>query len=96
MPTDFQQVISTTAGAFGEGLRFFAGKGMVNNALTKIVKKLNEHGIDYAVIGAVALNQYGYQRFTEDIDLLLVLIHQFANNFLSFIAPLHRLPRQNR
>ena len=44
---------------------------MVNNALTEIVKKLNEHGIDYAVIGAVALNQYGYRRFTEDIDLLL-------------------------
>ena len=71
MPTDFQQVISTTAGAFDEGLRFFAGKGMVNNALTEIVKKLNEHGIDYAVIGAVALNQYGYRRFTEDINLLL-------------------------
>jgi hypothetical protein len=71
MPTDFQQVISTTAGAFDEGLRFFAGKGMVNNALTEIVKKLKEHGIDYAVIGAVALNQYGYRRFTEDIDLLL-------------------------
>jgi hypothetical protein len=71
MPIDFQQVISTTAGAFGEGLKFFAGKGMVNNALTEIVKKLNEHGIDYAVIGAVALNQYGYRRFTEDIDLLL-------------------------
>jgi len=71
MPTDFQQVISTTAGAFDEGLRFFAGKGMVNNALTEIVQKLKEHGIDYAVIGAVALNQYGYRRFTEDIDLLL-------------------------
>ena len=71
MPTDFQQVISTTAGAFDEGLRFFAGKGMVNNALTEIIKKLNERGIDYAVIGAVALNQYGYRRFTEDIDLLL-------------------------
>ena len=71
MRTDFQEVISTTAGAFDEGLRFFAGKGMVNNALTEIVKKLNEHGIDYAVIGAVALNQYGYRRFTEDIDLLL-------------------------
>jgi len=71
MATDFQQVISTTAGAFDEGLRFFAGKGMVNNALTEIVKKLKDLGIDYAVIGAVALNQYGYRRFTEDIDLLL-------------------------
>jgi len=71
MPVDFQKIISTTAGAFDEGLRFFAGKGMVNNALTEIVKRLTELGIDYAVIGAVALNQYGYRRFTEDIDLLL-------------------------
>jgi len=71
MPADFQEIISTTVGAFDEGLKFFAGKGMINNALTDIVKKLNELGIDYAVIGAVALNQYGYRRFTEDIDLLM-------------------------
>jgi hypothetical protein len=71
MPADFQETISTTAGAFDEGLKFFAGKGRINNALTNIVKKLNELGIDYAVIGAVALNQYGYRRFTEDIDLLM-------------------------
>ena len=44
---------------------------MVNNALTRIVRKLEDLGIDYALIGAVALNQYGYRRFTEDIDLLL-------------------------
>ena len=30
-----------------------------------------KYGIDYSVIGAVALNQRGYRRFTEDIDLLL-------------------------
>jgi hypothetical protein len=71
MPTDFQDVISTTPGAFDEGLRFFAGKGMINNALTQIVKRLTDLGIDYAVIGAVALNQYGYRRFTEGIELLL-------------------------
>ena len=70
-PQDFQEAISSPSAAFDEGLRFFAGKGMVNNALTKIVRKLSELGIDYAVIGAVALNQYGYRRFTEDIDLLL-------------------------
>ena len=67
--TDFQEIISTPSGAFAEGLKFFAGKGMVNNALTEIVRKLEQQGIDYAVIGAVALNQYGYRRFTEDIDL---------------------------
>jgi hypothetical protein len=68
---DFQEIISSPSATFDEGLRFFAGKGMVNNALTEIIRRLNELGIDYAVIGAVALNQHGYRRFTEDIDLLL-------------------------
>ena len=68
---DFQEIISSPSATFDEGLKFFAGRGMVNNALTKIIRRLDELGIDYAVIGAVALNQYGYRRFTEDIDLLL-------------------------
>ena len=68
---DFQEVISSPTAAFDEGLRFFAGKGMVNNTLKRIVQKLDDRRIDYAVIGAVALNQHGYRRFTEDIDLLL-------------------------
>lgn len=68
---DFQEIISSPSAAFDEGLKFFAGRGMVNNALTRIISKLEELGIDYVVIGAVALNQYGYRRFTEGIDLLL-------------------------
>jgi hypothetical protein len=69
--TDFQELISSPSAAFDEGLRFFAGKGMVNNTLQRIVQKLDDRGIAYALIGAVALNQHGYRRFTEDIDLLL-------------------------
>jgi hypothetical protein len=44
---------------------------MANEALRRLVADLDAHGIDYNVIGAVALNQHGYRRFTEDIDLLL-------------------------
>src|SRR5258705_3146919 len=81
---DFQETISSPAATFDEGLKFFAGKGMVNNALTKIIQRLNELGIDYAVIGAVALNQYGYRRFTEDIDLLLTKegLERFQNELV--------------
>ena len=68
---DFQEAVSTPTAAFDEGLRFFAGKGMVNTTLKRIAQQLDDHGIDYAVIGAVALNQHGYRRFTEDIDILL-------------------------
>lgn len=47
------------------------GQGSLNNTLTQLTGDLKEHGIDYMVIGAVALLAHGYPRFTEDIDLVL-------------------------
>lgn len=71
MITDFQEIISSPVAAYDEGLRFFMGKGMLNETLRRIVKDLENRGIEYSVIGAVALNNHGYRRFTEKIDLLL-------------------------
>ena len=68
---DFQQILSSPTEAYEEGLRFFMGKSLLNSALRRIASDLEEHAIDYSVIGAIALNQHGYRRFTEDIDLLL-------------------------
>ena len=68
---DYQTLISSPVGAYAEGLRFFNGTGMLNDALSRLVRDLEREEIDYAVIGAVALNQHGYRRFTEDIALLL-------------------------
>jgi hypothetical protein len=56
---------------YAEGLRYFMGEGTVNNTLAQLSVDLKENGIDYIVIGAVALMAYGYPRFTEDIDLIL-------------------------
>jgi len=56
---------------YAEGQRYFMGEGKLNNALTRLIADLKEHDIDYVVIGAIALLAYGYQRFTEDIDLIL-------------------------
>jgi hypothetical protein len=56
---------------YAEGLRYFMGQGSLNNTLAQITGDLKEHGIDYMVIGAVALMAHGYPRFTEDIDLVL-------------------------
>src|SRR5262245_32912187 len=39
--------------------------------LDRMNLEVREYGIEYNVIGAIALNQHGYQRFTVDIDLLL-------------------------
>ena len=70
MAVDFQTLLSSPSLAYAEGLKFFRGEGMINDALKRIAADLDRNDIEYAVIGAVALNQYGYRRFTEDIDLL--------------------------
>lgn len=44
---------------------------MVNDTLKRLAADLDNAGISYAVIGAIALNIHGYRRFTEDIDLLI-------------------------
>lgn len=58
---------------YAEGLRYFMGEGTVNKTLARLSNDLEEHGIDYAVIGAVALLAHGYPRFTEDIDLVMTV-----------------------
>ena len=68
---NFEQLIASPTAAFEEGLAFFRGRGMLNNTLLRIVSDLEQNGIDYALIDAVALSQHGYRRFTEDIDLLM-------------------------
>jgi len=54
-----------------EGERFFQGTSATHKALKKITDRLNELGIDYAVVGGMAMFQHGYRRFTEDVDLLV-------------------------
>ncbi len=68
---DFEQIISSPTAAYEEGLAFFRGQGMLNRTLLRVIADLERNGIAYAVIGAVALNQHGYKRFTEDIDILM-------------------------
>jgi hypothetical protein len=43
----------------------------VDKTLARIAKRLSEEGIDYAVIGGMALVAHGYVRFTNDVDLLI-------------------------
>ena len=73
--SDFQEVISSPTAAFDEGLRFFAGKGMVNTTLKRIVQNLDDRGIDYAVIGAV------YGEYVGAFDGLGIWMRTSANLF---------------
>ena len=65
--------VRPVADLYAEGLRYFMGEGTVNKTLARLSNDLEEHGIDYAVIGAVALLAHGYPRFTEDIDLVMTV-----------------------
>ena len=56
---------------YQEGLRLFMGQGELNQTLVRLVRNLEQHGIDYMVVGAIALIAHGYKRFTEDIDLVM-------------------------
>ena len=56
---------------FEEGLRYFMGEGELNKTVAQLASDLERHGIEYMVIGAVALAAHGYPRFTADVDLVL-------------------------
>jgi hypothetical protein len=57
--------------SYQEGSRFFMRKGDIYATLQNLIAELDEKGLDYAVIGGMALVAYGYRRFTEDIDILM-------------------------
>jgi hypothetical protein len=61
----------TVHDVYAEGSRYFMGEGKLHSALGELCSDLDRRGIDYMVIGAVALLAHGYPRFTEDIDLVM-------------------------
>ncbi|HXT51731.1 MAG TPA: hypothetical protein VN811_11850 [Thermoanaerobaculia bacterium] len=54
-----------------EATRFFMGQADVQRALVRIAQTLDRLDIPYAVMGAMALNEWGYRRVTVDVDVLL-------------------------
>src|SRR5260370_1224161 len=51
--------------------KFFMKTDPVHETLFNLARRLEEEGIDYALIGGMALNLYGYERMTVDVDVLL-------------------------
>lgn len=64
--------------------RFFKGVAEVQQAMRKLVERLDELGIPYAIVGAMALNEYGYRRVTVDVDVLLTRegLQRFKDHWL--------------
>ena len=57
--------------ALREGGMFFQNESEVQKSLRRITARLNDLGIDYAVVGGMALFLHGFRRFTEDVDILV-------------------------
>ncbi|MCH7592793.1 MAG: hypothetical protein IH989_08450 [Planctomycetes bacterium] len=47
------------------------GLGDVHETLKMLAKDFDEAGIEYAIIGGMALNAHGYRRETVDVDVLI-------------------------
>src|SRR5437763_1492416 len=57
--------------AFKEGSMHFEKESAVHKTLEKLIRRLDELGIPYAVVGAMAMFFHGFRRFTDDVDLLV-------------------------
>ncbi|MGH2521437.1 MAG: hypothetical protein ACRDH2_02935 [Anaerolineales bacterium] len=54
-----------------EAEEFFIKQGPAFSTLERLARRLKEEAIPYAVVGGMALNLYGYERMTRDVDVLM-------------------------
>jgi len=71
MLTYEERLASDSRWALSEGSRHFERQSAVQQSLERIAKRLDELGVPYAVVGAMAMFHHGYRRFTEDVDILV-------------------------
>jgi hypothetical protein len=57
--------------ALKEGSMHFERESAVHRALERIVQRLEELWVPYAIAGGMGLFFHGYRRFTEDVDVLV-------------------------
>lgn len=51
--------------------RFFVGEAEAQKAARKLISILEAESVPYAIIGALALNEYGHRRVTVGVDLIM-------------------------
>src|SRR5262249_36578175 len=59
--------------AVREAGEYFAGGGWLHETLRRLATRLEEERIVYALVGGMALGEYGYVRMTDDINVLVTL-----------------------
>jgi hypothetical protein len=50
---------------------FFEGTDRIHQAMRKLAQLFDQHDIDHAIIGGMAVNAHGYVRTTGDVDFLM-------------------------
>jgi hypothetical protein len=77
--------------ALDQGGLHFEGESLVQKSLRRIARRLDELEVPYAVAGGMALFAHGFERFTQDVDILvtregLKAIHGHLEG-LGYVAP---------
>jgi hypothetical protein len=65
------QTIGLSIDGLKQADEFFMSTGPVHRTLSNLARRLSDAGIDYAVIGGMALALHGFVRPTQDVDLLV-------------------------
>lgn len=65
------ELLASVSARLEESSRFHMGQGEVHRAVMDLAADLDGAGIDYAIIGAMALNAHGFARETTDVDVLV-------------------------
>jgi hypothetical protein len=77
--------------ALDQGGLHFEGESLVQKTMRRIGRRLDDLGVPYAIAGGMALFAHGYQRFTQDVDILvsrdgLKIIHARLES-LGYVPP---------
>lgn len=54
--------------------------------IRRLAQALQEHGVEYAIIGGIAMALHGFPRATKDIDLLLPVNHDNNTRLLQALS----------
>jgi predicted nucleotidyltransferase len=58
-----------------------------------VFKALNKAKVKYVVAGGVAVNLYGYQRFTKDLDIIVALEKKNLSNLFDTLGKIGYIPK---
>ncbi len=57
--------------ALDQGGLYFEGQSLVQKALRRVAQRLQDLEVPYAIAGGMALFAHGFERFTQDVDILV-------------------------